>query len=320
MIVASIITAADKEPAFWETARDWLLGVPLKIVFILVAALITQLVLSWVIRRVVRRATERAKHERLAQTRKITRTAELSEVLLTQRTEQRAAAIGSLLRSVVAITVWSIALLTILPLLGIDIAPLLASAGVIGVALGFGAQTLVKDYLSGIFIIAEDQYGVGDLVDLGPVIGTVEEVALRYTRLRDQTGVVWYVRNGEILRVANRSQGWTLAIVDIPIGYDENIDTVREIVERVASDMDEDPTYDDMLLGRPTFAGIESVSGEAVVIRITAKAAPDQQISCARTIRERMKLALDRAGITVPVMIRPLPGMTGPTNPPRTGP
>ena len=314
------ILAADKDPsAFWETARDWLLGVPLQILVILLCALVAQLILTRVIRGVVRRATERAKHERLAQTRKITRTAELSEVLLTQRTEQRAAAIGTLLRSVVAITVWSIALLMILPLLGVNVGPLLASAGVIGVALGFGAQTLVKDYLSGIFMIVEDQYGVGDLVDVGPVIGTVEEVALRFTRLRDQTGVVWYVRNGEILRVANRSQGWTLAIVDIPIGYDENIDRVRDIVENVATDMDEDPTYDDMLLGRPMFAGVESVSGEAVVIRITAKSVPDQQIPLARTIRERMKLAFDRAGITVPVLVRQLSGMPGTTNPPKMG-
>ena len=316
----SAVLAADKNSdAFWETVRDWLLGVPLQILIILLSALVAQIVLTRVIRGVVRRATERAKRERLAQTRKITRTAELSEVLLTQRTEQRAAAIGTLLRSVVAITVWSIAFLMILPLLGVNVGPLLASAGVIGVALGFGAQTLVKDYLSGIFMIIEDQYGVGDLVDVGPVIGTVEEVALRFTRLRDQTGVVWYVRNGEILRVANRSQGWTLAIVDIPIAYDENIDRVREIVENVATDMDEDATYDDMLLGRPVFAGVESVSGEAVVIRITAKSVPDQQIPLARTIRERMKLAFDRAGITVPVLVRQLPGMPGTTNPPKMG-
>jgi len=311
--------AAKSDPALWEQARDWLLGVPLRIVGIVVVALILQLMLSWVIRRAVVRATERARHERLAQSRRTARTAELSQILLSERTEQRAAAIGSLLRSVVAITIWSIAVLTILPLLGIDIAPLLASAGVIGVALGFGAQTLVKDYLSGIFLIIEDQFGVGDLVDVGPVIGTVEEVALRFTRLRDMTGVVWYVRNGEILRVANRSQGWTLAIVDIPIAYDEDINRVREIVENVATDMDEDPAYDDMLLGRPSFAGVESVSGEAVVIRITAKAAPDEQVNVARTIRERMKLAFDRAGITVPIVMRPLGG--GTTNPtPRPNP
>ena len=307
------------EPAFWETARDWLLGTPLKIVFILVSAIVIQVVLTWLIRRIVRRASEKAKHERLAQMKQATRTAEISDILLNQRTSQRAAAIGTLLRSVVAITVWSIAILTILPLLGIDIAPLLASAGVIGVALGFGAQTLVKDYLSGIFLIVEDQYGVGDMVDLGPVVGTVEEVALRFTRLRDPSGVVWYVRNGEILRVANRSQGWTMAIVDIPIAYNEDIDRVREIVERVAVDMDEDPDYDHLLLGRPQFAGVESVSGEAVVIRIIAKAAPEEQIAVARTIRERMKLAFDRAGIVVPVLVRQFPTVPGSATPPKMG-
>jgi len=317
---ALAVTTADKSAQWWETVRDWLIGVPLQVLIILVIAVVVQLILNSAIRRVVNRASERAKHERLAQMRQITRTAELSDLLMNQRTEQRAAAIGTLLRSVIAITVWTIAALTILPLLGVNVAPLLASAGVVGVALGFGAQTLIKDYLSGIFIIIEDQYGVGDMVDVGSVMGTVEEVALRYTRLRDPSGVVWYVRNGEILRVANRSQGWTLAIVDIPIAYNENLDRVREIVEAVAVDMDEDPDYDDLLLGRPSFAGVESVSGEAVIIRITAKAAPEKQVSVARTIRERMKTAFDRAGIVVPVVVRQLPNVPGGQNPPRTGP
>jgi small-conductance mechanosensitive channel len=275
--------AAAKDSTFWETSWNWLVGVPLQILVVLIIAMVVHLVLNGMIRRVVKRASEKAKIERLAQMRKITRTAELSDLLMNQRTEQRAAAIGTLLRSVVAVTVWTIALLTILPLIGVNVAPLLASAGVVGVALGFGAQTLVKDYLSGIFIIIEDQYGVGDMVDVGTVMGTVEEVALRVTRLRDPSGVVWYVRNGEILRVANRSQGWTLAIVDIPIAYNEDIEKVREIVDRVGTDMDEDPDYDDLLLGKPTFAGVESVSGEAVIIRITAKAAPEKQINVART-------------------------------------
>ena len=307
-----MIWAVEKELPLAQLIRDWLLTVGLRIIIIIAVALIVQITLNWVIRRVVKKASERARADRLEQMRNVTRTAELSDLLLTQRTEQRSAAIGTLLRSVVAITVWTIALLTILPMLGIDIAPLLASAGVIGVALGFGAQTLVKDYLSGIFIIIEDQFGVGDVVDVGPVIGTVEEVALRYTRLRDLSGVVWYVRNGEILRVANRSQGWTLAVVDIPIGYDEDLDRVREIVDRVGSDMDEDPAYDGMLLGRPTFAGVESVSGEAVFIRVTAKALPEKQLEAARVIRERMKVAFDRAGIVVPVVARPMPGATPP--------
>ena len=307
----SALVILAKEQSWWEPARDWIIGVPLQFVSIFVVALIAQIVLLWSIRRVVRRTTERARRDRLEDSRRTMRTAELSDVLLNQRTEQRAAAIGSLLTSVVGITVWVIALLTALPLLGIDIAPLLASAGVIGVALGFGAQTLVKDYLSGIFLIIEDQFGVGDVVDLGPAIGTVEEVALRYTRLRDLSGIVWYVRNGEILRVANKSQGWTLAVVDIPVAYNADLDKVRDIIESVAIDMDEDPTYDDMLLGKPMFAGVESMSGDAVFLRITAKAVPEQQVPLARAIRERMKLAFDRAGIVIPVLVRPPSNMPG---------
>ncbi len=297
-----VAAAKDADQQWWQAVLNWLAGAPLQVLLILVVALAVQFTLGTFIRHAVKRTSERAKRERLENVRKIARTAELSELLLTQRTEQRAAAIGSLLSSIVGISVWGIAALTILPLLGVDIAPLLASAGVIGVALGFGAQTLVKDYLSGIFLIIEDQIGVGDVVDLGSAIGTVEEVALRYTRLRDLSGVVWYVRNGEILRVGNRSQGWTLAIVDIPVGYDSDLERVRELIESVAADMDEDPTYDDMLLGRPMFAGVESMTGNAVVVRVTAKAVPEMQIALARAIRERVKMAFDRAGIIVPVL------------------
>ena len=318
-----MITLADKapDPQWWEVLRDWLLDKPVQVILILGIALIAQIFLIWSIRRIVHRTADKARRERLEQNRKYTRTAELSEVLLNQRTEQRAAAIGTLLTSLVSLTVWTVAVVMVLPVLGINVAPLLASAGVIGVALGFGAQTLVKDYLSGIFIILEDQYGVGDVVDVGPVIGTVEEVTLRYTRLRDLSGVVWYVRNGEILRVANRSQGWTLAIVDIPVAYDADLDRVRDLIDAIGIDMDEDPTYDSMLLSAPVFAGVEAVTGEAVLVRVTAKAVPQQQVPLARIIRERIKLAFDRAGIVVPVVIRPLPGTTlGTAAPPTTPP
>ena len=134
---------------------------------------------------------------------------------------------------------------------------MLASAGVAGVALGFGAQTLIKDFLAGIFIILEDQYGVGDVVDLGPAIGTVEEVDLRVTRLRDMGGVVWYVRNGEILRVANRSQGWTVATVDVPVAYDEYLEKVIVVIDRIGKEMLDDPAFSGMLLGAPQYAGVE---------------------------------------------------------------
>lgn len=309
------ITTAATKPNWYDAPVEWVLGTPLQVILIIVVSLIVQIVLVRVIHKIVKRTSDRARIERLEQTRKYTRTAELSEMLMTQRTEQRAAAIGTLLTSSVSLIVWTVAVLMALEALGVNVAPLLASAGVVGVALGFGAQTMVKDYLSGIFLIIEDQFGVGDVVDLGPVIGTVEEVALRYTRLRDLSGVVWYVRNGEILRVANRSQGWTLASVDIPVAYDENLDRVRDLIESVALDMDEDPTYDDMLLGKPTFAGVESMSGEAMVVRVTAKAVPEKQIILARTIRERIKLAFDRAGIVMPMMMRPMPGQMMPGSP-----
>lgn len=309
------LTAAEKTN-WWNTLVTYLTETPIEILLIIVVAIVLQFLVIKIIHRIVRRTVRKARMDRPAQTRKIARTAELSAIMLKERTSQRAEAIGGLLTSLISVIIWTTALLLILPILGVNIAAVLASAGVIGVALGFGAQTLVKDYLSGIFIIIEDQYGVGDFIDVGSTTGTVEQIALRYTRLRDTSGVVWYVRNGEILWVANRSQGWTLASVDIPVAYDEDLDRVRDIVAAVAIDMDSDPEFDEMLLGTPTYAGVESVSGEAVYIRILAKCAPEQQLPLSRAIRERVKLAFDRAGIRVPVVMpRPYPRNPGGSSP-----
>jgi small conductance mechanosensitive channel len=291
----------------WNKMWETLQGAPLQILIIVITAVIIRWLSVRILNRVIRRMAAQGRRERLGETRRAERTQELSEVLMNQRRQQRAEAIGALLRSVFTATVVIIALLLILPILGINVGPLLASAGVLGVALGFGAQSLVKDYLSGIFLVFEDQYGVGDLVDLGEAVGVVEDVTLRITRLRDLGGVVWYVRNGEILRVANQSQGWVLAAVDIPVAYDENLDKVRRTIEAVAEDMYGDPLYDDMLLGRPTYAGVEAVSGEAVFIKIIAKAAPEKQIPLTRAIRAQIKDAFDRADIRVPMVVRPFP-------------
>jgi len=293
---------------FWE----FLQGVPLRILIIVAVAVVIRFILVGILDRIVKRMSEKGRKERLGESRKAERTQELSEVLMSQRRKQRAEAAGTLLRSVITATVVMIATLLILPILGIDIAPLLASAGVLGVALGFGAQSLVKDYLSGIFLVFEDQYGVGDMVDLGEAVGVVEDITLRVTRLRDLSGVVWYVRNGEILRVANQSQGWVLASVDIPVAYDANLDVVREAIQAVAEDMYADPQYDEMLLGKPAYAGVESVSGEAVFIRVLAKAAPEKQIPLTRAIRVRIKEEFDGRGVKVPVVARPFPPGAGP--------
>jgi moderate conductance mechanosensitive channel len=287
-----------KDDTLLDGVVSWLLSTGLQIGAILLLAIIAQWVLTSLVRRGVRHAIERGRHERLDQLRKVARTQELTAAIMSQRTEQRAHAIGSLLTSAISIGIWTIALLMLLPLIGVNVIPVLASASVIGVALGFGAQQLVRDYLAGIFLIMEDQFGVGDIIDFGNLVGTVEEVALRYTRVRDMSGVVWYVRNGEILRVGNRSQGWTMATVDIPVAYDADLEAVRMVIQRVSYDIDEDPAFDDMLLGTPSFAGVESVSGDAVIVRVTAKAVPQQQGPLSRAIRERVKIAMDRAGLS----------------------
>jgi small conductance mechanosensitive channel len=189
----------------------------------------------------------------------------------------------------------------ILDVVGLPIAPLLASAGIVGVAVGFGAQSLVKDFLSGIFLILEDQYGVGDLVDTGMgTVGTIEAVGLRVTRLRDGTGVVWYVRNGEILQVGNHSQGWSTGIVDMSVAYTEDIPRVQRLIGETAAAMAEEDPWKDKVLEPPTVAGVESMTGTSVTIRVVVKCAPNEHIGVQRELRERIKEAFDREGVRVP--------------------
>lgn len=217
-----------------------------------------------------------------------------------ERRRQRAATMGSLLRSITTVAVVVVATLTIAAQCGIQLGPIMASAGVAGVALGFGAQSLVKDYLSGIFMIFEDQYGVGDVIDTGEAIGTVEEVTLRITRLRDANGVVWYVRNGEIVRVANRSQGWSTSLVDIPVAYDSDIHTVTHVLEGVVDALEADPEWSDKLIERPNVAGVESVAGGTMTFRIIAKTAPNENFGVSRELRRRSVIALEDAGVKGP--------------------
>ena len=221
--------------------------------------------------------------------------------LSSERAEQRIRTVASLSRNLVSITVVVIGLLTIMSIFDIPMAPLLASAGVGGLVLAFGAQSLIKDFISGIFMIMEDQYGVGDLIDVGEVRGTVEEVGLRVTQVRDFTGTLWYVRNGEILRVGNQSQGWSTAIVDVPVAQDEDADKVIEILTEVATEAEDDEELAKVLLERPTVAGVNSVSATTMIIRMTAKATPNQHYGVQRTLLARSMAALAKAGVRSPV-------------------
>jgi moderate conductance mechanosensitive channel len=217
--------------------------------------------------------------------------------VVSERREQRAQTIGSVLRSSATAFIFATAFVMILRELGFDITPVLTGAGIVGVAIGFGAQNLVKDFLSGMFMILEDQYGVGDVIDAGPASGTVEAVGLRSTRLRDVNGTVWHVRNGEIARVGNMSQNWSRAVIDVPLPYDTDVPRAVELLKQVAAEVAHDEAYADCVLDEPEVWGVEQVSGTSIVIRLVVKTRPLKQWDVAREIRVRLKRALDEAGL-----------------------
>jgi small conductance mechanosensitive channel len=206
---------------------------------------------------------------------------------------------GSVLRSIASIIILGSAAISVLGYLGLDLTPFLASASIIGVAVAFGAQNLVKDVLTGMFMLLEDQYGVGDVVDVGSAKGTVEAMTLRTTRLRDVNGVVWYVPNGEIKRVGNESQNWARVVLDVPVEYDADLDKVRTLLAETAGAMAIDTPWDEYIIEDPTVWGVQALSGEAVVVRVVCKTAPGKQSDVARELRERVKKAFDSAGLSV---------------------
>ncbi len=283
-----------------EAAQVWLFTDGVRVLITIVLAIIARWALHRAINRIVRTMTSKSA-SRL--TRTGGRVLASSSGLAQERQVQRVQTMASLLRSVSTFVVAAIATLTIMALFGIPLAPLLASAGVGGVALGFGAQSLVKDFLSGVFMIFEDQYGVGDVIDTGEAIGTVEEVTLRITRLRDASGVTWYVRNGEIVRIGNKSQGFSTAIVDMPVAYDENVDRVVGVIRDAALAFGSDPEWVGKLEEEPRVLGVESISGATMTIRTLAQCKPGENFGVQRELRERIKNALDEAGVKAPPIL-----------------
>jgi small conductance mechanosensitive channel len=202
-----------------------------------------------------------------------------------------------LLRSVTSLVIGVLALMLVLGEVGFDLGPFIAGAGIVGVALGFGAQNLVKDFLSGIFMILEDQYGVGDVVDLGSATGTVESVGLRVTRLRDGNGTLWYARNGEVLRVGNHSQGFAQVTVDLPVPYGSDVDAAGDAMLAAANELVADDEFADVVLEEPQLLGVEHIDVDKVVLRLTVKVRPPDQWRVARTLRQRMADRLDENGV-----------------------
>ena len=217
--------------------------------------------------------------------------------LVDERRKQRVRALGAILRSAASVTIFSIAGFIVLGDLGINLAPLLASAGVVGVAIGFGAQNLVRDYLSGVFMLVEDQYGVGDVITVGDATGTVENVTLRITRVRDVNGIVWHIRNGAIETVGNESQGWARAVLDFPVPFESDLVTIRNVLQETGDMMWNEPTWRAVMLEAPEVWGAQAISGDEVVMRIVAKTPPLRQWEVEREMRARAKAALQEAGI-----------------------
>jgi moderate conductance mechanosensitive channel len=217
--------------------------------------------------------------------------------LVDERRKQRVRALGAILRSAASVTIFSIAGFVVLGDLGINLAPLLASAGVVGIAVGFGAQNLVRDYLSGVFMLVEDQYGVGDVITVGNATGTVENVTLRITRVRDVNGIVWHIRNGAIETVGNESQGWARAVIDFPVPYEADLTTIRNLLARTGERMWNDPAWRAVMLEAPEVWGAQKISGSVVTMRIVAKTAPLRQWEVEREMRALVKTALHEAGI-----------------------
>jgi moderate conductance mechanosensitive channel len=306
-LASHLVPTALPEP--WET----LVGVPLRIVVILLVAALARFISHRLVDRYVRNANKRHM-ERLKALGTVGGVIASATGYDSARHDQRIATAATIIKSSVSFIIVGTALLMILDLLGIPLAPLLASAGVAGLAIGFGAQSLVKDTLSGLFMIVEDQYGVGDVVDTGTVVGTVEEVTLRITRLRDGDGVVWYVRNGEILRLGNRSQGWSVAVVDVQVAYTEDVARVTGILGAASEPLTTEEPWKDLLLDAPSVTGIESMAQGLVTVRVTAKVRANERDTVQRELRTRIKSALDAHNIRMPVpgpYPGSLPGSTG---------
>jgi len=276
---------------------DWLLGPPLKIVLILLAAAVLNRLARRAVKRSLTRLHSGAVRERMGAMRRRTPAALLETGETSVRAEQRIDALSSVLRSVVSFVIWLVAVLMCLGEVGIDLAPLLAGAGVLGVAIGFGSQSLVRDFLSGMFILIEDQFGVGDIVDLGEASGTVEAVSLRTTRLRAVDGTVWHMPNGEITRVGNMSQHWSRALLDVEVAYDTDLEHARGVIKRVADELSQEDTS---VLDDPEMWGVEQLGAHGVVLRLVVKTTPSAQWKVSRELRQRIKAAFDEEGIEIP--------------------
>ena len=217
-----------------------------------------------------------------------------------ERSGQRTRTLGTVLRSITSFTIYGIAVMMALGEFDVNLGPLIAGAGIVGVAVGFGAQSLVKDFLSGVFMLLEDQYGVGDVVDVGDTVGVVEEVKLRSTQIRDINGTLWHIPNGSIPRVANMSQDWGRVVLDVEVAYDTDLAVATAVIKDVADGVWEEQLPSATIVEEPAILGVQDFGESSVSIRLMAKTEPAEHWATARELRARIKVALDEAGIDIP--------------------
>jgi moderate conductance mechanosensitive channel len=284
-----------------------LIEIPIRIAVIIVVALIIRAILHRMIKRAVRPMQVGGVPRILRPFKERVGSSVLLEStgLLSERRAQRAATIGSVLKSGVSFTILVITFLLVLSEVGIDLAPFIAGTSIVGVALGFGAQNIVKDFLSGMFMMLEDQYGVGDIIDFEKAAGTVEAVGLRTTQLRDVNGTVWYVRNGEIVRVGNKSQGYAQVVLDVPIAAAADIEAASMAMLEVARQLRGEDGWAEAFLAEPEVQGVERLTREETVIRLVARVRPVEQWRIARELRRRIRERLDRLDIDADLSAEP---------------
>jgi small conductance mechanosensitive channel len=310
----------------WDGFVQFLIRGGLTLLSIL-GIILGSLLLAWIMRRLIDRVVTRivsgAKNKANVDDTQALERSPLSQVRLVQRTRT----LGSILSNIVNVTIVIVAIVLVVYTINADIIgsfTLLTAA--IGAGLGFGAQNIVKDVLNGIFIVAEDQVGIGDVVDLGLATGVVEYVSVRVTHVRDVNGTLWYVRNGEILRIGNMSMGWSRVIIDLAVPADADIGEVEASMLDAARGLQADPKWRSRILEKPEVWGLESVTGDALVIRLVMKTRANAKDDVARELRMRLKHSIDELGLTLPQLNSiTLSGLEGAqrvrgANPPKTKP
>ena len=290
--MVDLLLQAAADPSTWDDVEDWLLNHGITIAAIAAFVLVAILILDTAVPRAVRLGTER----RLAGKPR-------------EEIEQRVDTLTHVFTRSGTVLLLLLGFFTTLPELGINIAPLLAGVGVVGIAVGFGAQSMVRDFLAGLFILMDNQYGKGDVVRIADISGLVEDVGLRRTVLRDLDGIVHYVPNGEIRVASNLTQEYSRVNLNVEVSYEEDLDGVTEVINRVGQEMVQDPQWANVLLTPPHVLRVDNLGDSGVELKVVGDTQPIRQWEVMGELRKRIKKAFDEEGIEIPyphrVMVQP---------------